>query len=59
MRGLRSFGQLVWRLLRELSDETAYQRHLSLHSVRSSPEEWRRASCFPTEDFPVAMKPAR
>jgi hypothetical protein len=44
MRGLRSLGQLVWRLLRELSDETAYQRHLSMHSVQSSPEEWRRFS---------------
>ena len=44
MRGLRSLGQLVWRLLRELSDETAYQRHLSVHRVRSSPEEWRRFS---------------
>ena len=44
MRELRSFAQLVWRLLRELSDETAYQRHLSLHRAQSSPEEWRRFS---------------
>jgi hypothetical protein len=44
MRELRSFAQLVWRLLRELSDETAYQRHLSVHQAQSSPEEWRRFS---------------
>jgi hypothetical protein len=44
MRVLRSLAQLVWRLLRELSDETAYQRHLSLHRAQSSPEEWRRFS---------------
>ena len=44
MKVLRSLAQLVWRLLRELSDETAYQRHLSLHRAQSSPEEWRRFS---------------
>jgi uncharacterized short protein YbdD (DUF466 family) len=44
MRVLRSLAQLVWRLLRELSDETAYQRHLSLHHAQSSPEEWRHFS---------------
>jgi hypothetical protein len=44
MRELRLFAQLVWRLLLELSDETAYQRHLTLHRAQSSPEEWRRFS---------------
>jgi hypothetical protein len=44
MRELRSFAQLVWRLLRELSDESAYQRHLSFHGTQSSHEEWRRFS---------------
>lgn len=44
MKVLRSLAQLLWRLLRELSDETAYQRHLSLHRAQSSPEEWRRFS---------------
>jgi hypothetical protein len=44
MRVLRSFTRLVWGLLRELSDETAYQRHLSLHRAQSSREEWRRFS---------------
>jgi hypothetical protein len=31
-------------LARELSDETAYARHLSNHSVPHSAEEWRRFS---------------
>ncbi len=44
MKALQSLAQLVWRLLRELSDETAYQRHLSRHRARSSPEQWRRFS---------------
>ena len=44
MRLLRSFRRLVWGLLRELSGETAYQRHLSLHRAQSSSEEWRRFS---------------
>jgi hypothetical protein len=44
MRRLRSFAQLAWRLLRELSDESAYQRHLSFHGTESSHEEWRRFS---------------
>ena len=44
MRELRSFAQLVWRLLRELSDESAYQRHLSFHRTQSSQQEWRRFS---------------
>jgi hypothetical protein len=29
-------------LLRELSDEAPYQRHLMAHSVPHSAEEWRR-----------------
>jgi hypothetical protein len=44
MKVLRSLARLVWGLLRELSDETAYQRHLALHRAQSSPEEWRRFS---------------
>jgi hypothetical protein len=31
-------------LLRELSDETAYRRHLAAHGREHSPEEWRRFS---------------
>jgi hypothetical protein len=44
MRVLRLFARLFWRLLRELSDETAYQRHLTLHRAQSSGAEWRRFS---------------
>jgi hypothetical protein len=31
-------------ILRELSDQTAYTRHLAAHNVQASPEEWRRFS---------------
>ena len=44
MTVLRSLTRFVWNLLRELSDETAYQRHLSFHGTQSSQEEWRRFS---------------
>ena len=44
LRVLRPLAQLVWSLLRELSDETAYQRHLTLHRAQSSGAEWRRFS---------------
>jgi hypothetical protein len=37
-------GQLILELLRELSDENAYQRHLECHGRMHSPEEWRRFS---------------
>lgn len=36
--------QLLLGLLRELSDENAYQRHLAAHGATASPEEWRRFS---------------
>lgn len=44
MRRLRAFGRLLWGLLRELSDESAYQRHLAAHGRAHSGEEWRRFS---------------
>ena len=34
--------RLAWRLLRELSDESAYERHLAHHGVSHSREEWKR-----------------
>jgi hypothetical protein len=37
------FSGLV-ELLREISDQNAYQRHLAGHGVAHSPEEWRRFS---------------
>lgn len=44
MSRLRQFGTLLLGLLRELSDENAYQRHLAAHGVVHSPEEWRHFS---------------
>jgi len=44
MSHLRSFARLVWQLLRELSDENAYDRHLRHHGRTHSAQEWRRFS---------------
>jgi hypothetical protein len=42
MSALKRFGSLVLALLRELSDENAYSRHLAIHGKPHSGEEWRR-----------------
>jgi hypothetical protein len=39
---LRSAGRIIAGLLRELSDESAYARHLAAHGRAHSPAEWRR-----------------
>ena len=44
MKRLRAFGDLMMALLRELSDESAYHRHLAAHGRSHSPEEWRQFS---------------
>lgn len=44
MKRLRRFGQLLWGLMRELSDETAYRRHLEAHGKEPSRAEWRKFS---------------
>ena len=36
------FWQIVVGILRELSDENAYRRHLAAHQAVHSAEEWRR-----------------
>ena len=41
MKGLRRFGRLVMALLRELTDQNAYHRHLATHGLEHSPQEWR------------------
>ena len=41
---MRRLFRLVMALLRELADETAYQRHLTAHGCTHSGEEWRRFS---------------
>jgi hypothetical protein len=44
MTRLISFTSFLMRLLRELSDESAYQRHLDAHGRTHSGKEWRRFS---------------
>jgi hypothetical protein len=44
MTALRRFGGFLLALLRELSDENAYRRHLAAHNRVHSPEEWRHFS---------------
>jgi hypothetical protein len=44
MTRLRMFGRLLLALLRELADESAYQRHLAANTRKHSPEEWRKFS---------------
>jgi hypothetical protein len=44
MKHLRAFGSLLLALLRELSDENAYHRHLAAHGRAHSGAEWRRFS---------------
>jgi len=44
MRQLRRIVRLLAGLLRELADESAYQRHLDRHGRPHSAVEWRRFS---------------
>ncbi len=44
MKRVRRFFSLCLGLLRELSDESAYRRHLAAHGRTHSGEEWRRFS---------------
>ena len=44
MKRLKRFGKFVMELLRELSDENAYRRHLTVHGRAPSREEWKRFS---------------
>jgi hypothetical protein len=44
MKFARQFWSVVVGILREISDEGAYARHLRAHARRHSPEEWRRFS---------------
>ena len=44
MKKLRTAGRILWDLLKELSDEAAYKRHLAVHGRRHSGEELRRFS---------------
>ncbi len=42
MKGLKKLARILAGLLRELSDEQPYQRHLTAHGRAHSREEWRR-----------------
>jgi hypothetical protein len=41
---MRRFGRLLLALLRELADESAYQRHLAAHGRKHSAAEWQKFS---------------
>jgi hypothetical protein len=41
---MRAFWRIVVGILKELSDETAYARHLKAHNRPHSGAEWRRFS---------------
>lgn len=42
MKRLREFGAVLLAVLRELSDENAYRRHLAAQGRAHSAEEWRK-----------------
>jgi len=44
MKRLRELARLLIALLRELADESAYQRHLARSGRAHSASEWRRFS---------------
>jgi ABC-type transport system involved in cytochrome bd biosynthesis fused ATPase/permease subunit len=41
---MRRLGRFILALLRELADESAYERHLAAHGRAHSGGEWRRFS---------------
>ena len=41
---MKRLGRFILALLRELADESAYQRHLAAHGCTHSAVEWRRFS---------------
>ena len=41
---MKRLGKFILALLRELADESAYQRHLAAHGRVHSTAEWRRFS---------------
>jgi hypothetical protein len=44
MGTLRKLARILYGIVRELSDESAYARHLRARGVPHSAEEWRRFS---------------
>ena len=41
---MRKFLQILRGILDELTDQTAYRRHLAAHGAIDSPAEWRKFS---------------
>jgi hypothetical protein len=41
---MKAFFRIILGILREISDESAYERHLRAHGAAASAEEWRRFS---------------
>jgi hypothetical protein len=39
---MKSLWRIIVGILREISDESAYERHLAAHRCEHSPAEWRR-----------------
>ncbi len=56
MNALRQLGQTLLAILRELSDENAYRRHLAAHGRPASAEEYRK---FQTEHFKAKYQRAK
>jgi hypothetical protein len=53
---LRSIAAGIAELLREISDQNAYARHLAAHGAVHSGEEWRR---FSDEQFRKKYRQAK
>jgi hypothetical protein len=53
---LRKFAAGVMDLLREISDQNAYARHLAAHGTAHSGAEWRR---FSDERFRTKYRKAK
>ena len=39
---MRAFWRTCWGILREISDQNAYQRHLRFHGRTHTAAEWRK-----------------
>ena len=44
MKNLRELWRILKGIANELSDQSAYQRHLTAQGATHSPDEWRRFS---------------
>jgi hypothetical protein len=56
MRFLRTIAVGIRELLREISDQNAYARHLAAHGAVHSGAEWRR---FSDEQFRMKYRQAK